>query len=177
PVLDKVVPPGVRLLHFVDYTPRRITANKQFLAQVPANSVKNSLIFTLADDNVGVLPQSYASHLHTLVNAIRQHGWEGFSTRYWIVGDLDPVVHYLSRASFDAKVTPQSAYDDLITPFCGDGVADRLAKVFGLIEQATDLIDQHDIGFTFPVPGVVMKHYAAKGPPPAWWKQVRNLYA
>src|SRR5207245_337434 len=63
PVLDKLVPRGSRVLHFVDYTARRIAANKQFLAQVPAKSVKNSLILTLADDNVGVLPQSYGSHL------------------------------------------------------------------------------------------------------------------
>jgi len=27
------------------------------------------------------------------------------------------------------------------------------------------------------VPGVVMKHYQANSPPPAWWKKVRDLYA
>jgi len=176
PVLDKVVPPGVGVLHFVDYTARRVAANQELLARVPAKSVKSSLILTLADDNVGVLPQLTTSQLHTLVGQLRKNGWDGFSTRYWILGDLDAPVCYLSRAAFDPKVTPRAAYEDLVTPMCGEGVAERLMKGFDLMEQATALIDANDIGFSFPVPGVVMKHYAAKGPPPAWWGKVRDLY-
>jgi hypothetical protein len=176
PVLDKVVPRGSHTLNLVDYTARRVAANKDLLAKVPARKIKSSLIFTLADDNVGVLPQLYAGDLHTLVAELRKHGWDGFSTRYWMIGDMDPIVYYLSRASFDAKMTPHAAYAELFTPFCGAGVTGRLEKVFGMIEKATALIDKNDIGFTFPVPGVVMKHYTGKGPPPAWWKEVRDIY-
>jgi hypothetical protein len=177
PILDKIVPKGVSVLHFVDYTARRVAANQQLLEQVPARWVKSSLILTLADDNVGVLPQLSLTHLHTLLDRLRKHVWEGFSTRYWIVGDLDPSVYYLSRASFDARLTPQAVYDELFTPICGEGVSGRLQKAFDMVERATNLIDQNDIGFTFPIPGVVMKHYSAKGTPPAWWKEVRTLYA
>jgi hypothetical protein len=177
PVLDKLLPRGASALHFVDYTARRVAMNKDLLANVPAKAVKSSLILTLADDNVGVLPQLTTSHLHTLVGQLRKLGWDGFSTRYWIVGDLDPCVHYLARASFDATATPTAVYDDLITPLCGEGVAGRMTKAFDMIEQATTLIDTNDIGFTFPVPGMVLKHYTAQGPPPAWWKQVSDLYA
>src|SRR5436309_12745946 len=94
PVLDKILPPGATALHFVDYTARRVAAHADLLAQVPTRSVRSSLILTLADDNVGVLPQPTTSHLPTLVGRLRQHGWEGFSTRYWIPGDLNPSVHY-----------------------------------------------------------------------------------
>jgi len=177
PVLDKVVPPSAGTLHFVDYTARRIVGNAELLAQVPAKKVPSSLILTLADDNVGVLPQSYLSSLHALVQDLRKQGWEGFSTRYWIIGDLDPYVYYLSRASFDAQMTPRAAFADLFTSFCGPGVSDRLIKGFDLIEKATTLIDQNDIGFTFPVPGVVMRQYEAKSQAPKWWKEVRDLYA
>jgi hypothetical protein len=135
------------------------------------------LILTLADDNVGVLPQSYLGSLHTLAQTLRKQAWEGFSTRYWIIGELDPYVHYLSRASFEAAMTPKTAFADLFTPFCGPEVAGRLIKGFDLIEKATTLIDQNDIGLTFPVPGVVMRQYEAKSPPPKWWKEVRDLYA
>jgi hypothetical protein len=111
------------------------------------------------------------------VRQIRADGWEGFSTRYWIVGDLDPSVNYLARASFDAKLTPQAAFADLIDPICGEGVAGSLAKAFNMIEQATTIIDRNDIGFSFPVPGMVLKHYQGSEPPPAWWKEVSDLYA
>lgn len=177
PVLDKVLPFGASALNFVDYTARRVAEQKQWLGLVPARSVKSSLIMTLADDNVGVLPQLANNHLHALVSEIRKLGWEGFSTRYWIPGDLDTSAFYLARAAFDPKVTPVGAYQELFAPICGEGVAPALAKGFNFIEDATSLIDQNDLGFTFPVPGVVMRHYEAKTPPPAWWKKVLDLYS
>src|SRR5262249_58092179 len=83
PVLDKVLPPKASALHFVDYTARRVAAHADLLAQVPARSVRSSLIFTLADDNVRVLPQLTTSHLHTLMGRLRQDGWGGLSPRDW----------------------------------------------------------------------------------------------
>lgn len=176
-VLDKVLPPHTSALHFVDYTARRVASHPDLLNEVPAKSVRSNLILTLADDNVGVLPQLTTAHLHTLTSVLRKQGWEGFSTRYWIVGDLTPAAHYLSRAAFDPKVTPRQAYADLLDAVSGEGVSDRVTQAFEMIERATDLIDQHDIGFTFPVPNVVMKHYAATEPAPAWWGEIKTLYA
>jgi hypothetical protein len=176
PVLDKVLPPGAGALHLVDYTARRVAANADLLAQVPALAVKSSLILTLADDNVGVLPQLATGRLQTLLGLLRRHGWEGYSTRYWIPGDLNPSVYYLARASFDATLTPRQAYEDLFTPVCGAEVAGPLGKGFDMIEKATEVIDRHDIGFTFPIPGVVMRQYNARELP-AWWREVRDLYA
>jgi len=175
--LDKVLPANTSALHFVDYTARRVASHPDILTEVPAKSIRSNLILTLADDNVGVLPQMTTTHLHALLGQLRKQGWEGFSTRYWIVGDLTPPTYYLSRASFDAQITPHKAYADLINAVSGEGVADRVIRGFDMIEQATDLIDQHDIGFTFPVPDVVMKHYAATEPAPAWWGEVKTLYA
>jgi hypothetical protein len=177
PVLDKVLPPDTSALNFVDYTARRVAANQDLLDRVPAASLKSSLILTLADDNVGVLPQLAMKPINTLLGRLRRNGWQGYSTRYWIPGDQDPCVHYLARASFDATVTPEAACRDLILPICGEGVVERMLRAFNMTEEATGLIDENDIGFTFPVPGVVMKQYAAKAPPPAWWKKVRDLYA
>ncbi|MBM4071932.1 MAG: hypothetical protein FJ271_23850 [Planctomycetes bacterium] len=176
PVLDKVLPSGTEALHFVDYTARRVAEQRSLLAAVPAKAVKSSLILTLADDNVGVLPQLATNHLHELVTEIRKLGWQGFSTRYWIPGDLEASVFYLARAGFDGRITPKSAYHELFAPMCGPGAVPALAKGFAMIEEATTLIDRNDLGFTFPVPGMVMRHYDAKSPPPAWWKKVSDLY-
>lgn len=173
PVLDRVLPKGVHALNFIDYTARRVAANTHLLQPTKAPS---SLILTLADDNVGVLPQLATRSLHPLLGEMRKHGWQGFSTRYWIPGDLHPTVHYLARASFDAKLTPQAAYEDLIDPICGEGVSPRLIKAFDMIEKATETIDQNDLGFSFPVPGMMMRHYSAD-PLPPWWKTVSDLYA
>jgi hypothetical protein len=176
PVLDKVMPAGTAALHFVDYTARRVVENCSLLKSVPAKAVPSSLILTLADDNVGVLPQMSYSSLKTLVDELSAGGWEGFSTRYWIVGDLDFSAFYLSRASFNPAITPRQALEDLVTPALGEGTAERTMKAFDLIEQATTLIDQNDIGFSFPVPNMVMKHYAGSQAVPEWWAKAKGMY-
>jgi hypothetical protein len=176
PVLDKVLPSGTATLNFVDYTARRVAQHADLLKQVPTRAVPSSLILTLADDNVGVLPQMTYTALATLVDELRSGGWEGFATRYWCIGDLDLSVYFLSRASFMKEFTPRQAIDELLTPALGEGTAERTLKAFDLVEQATNLIDEHDIGFSFPIPSIVMKHYASAEPVPEWWGQVKERY-
>lgn len=176
PQLDQLLPPETGALHFVDYTARRVAAQRELLAQVPAGKAPQSLILTLADDNVGVLPQLAHTSLHQLLGALRERRWSGFMTRYWCVGDLDLSAYLLSRGSFDPQLTPAQALADLLTPVCGEGVSDRVWMACELVEQATTLVDEHDIGFSFPVPNVLLKHYDATEPPPAWWGQVRDNY-
>lgn len=182
PYLDKLLPPDSGSVHFIDYTARRAAEHIDMIKSLPVKPHSDKLpadptfIFTLADDNVGVLPQLATHHLAKLMAALRESKWAGFSTRYWITGDLDPSIHYLSRASFDDKITPEQAYEDLVLPSCGDGVAERLIVGWNMMEQATDLVDQNDIGFAFPIPSMVMKHYAATEPPPKWWQELSDLY-
>lgn len=173
--LDAVIPAGWSALHFVDYTAPRVAAQDAVLQSVPASKVKSSLILTLADDNMGVLPQMTRTALQKLVVRLSENSWEGFSTRYWMPGDLSPAAHFLSRNSFGAALTPQKALEELATPMCGAGVALALEKGFAQIEEATLLMDQNDLGFSFPVPGMLMKHYRNQ-PVPAWWAQVRDLF-
>ncbi|MBI3866558.1 MAG: hypothetical protein HY290_32145, partial [Planctomycetia bacterium] len=176
PVLDKVLPVGTECLHFVDYTARRVAVNRELLKTVPARKAPSSLILTLADDNVGVLPQMTYTALGTLVDELKSGGWAGFSTRYWVIGDLDLPTYYLSRASFVDGLTPQQAFADLLTPTMGEAVVGRTLKALELAQEATNLIDDNDIGFSFPVPNVVMKHYAGTEAPPAWWGEVKQRY-
>jgi hypothetical protein len=176
PVLDKVLPKGARSLNFVDYTARRTVANRHLLRQIPAKAVPSSLILTLADDNVGVLPQSSVVALGELAGDLRQQGFEGFSTRYWMPGDLELSAYFLSRSSFDAQVTPRQALADLITPICGPGAVDPVQKMVDHIEAATALVEQNDIGFTFPIPGVVLKHYQSGDAVPEWWGAASTEY-
>ncbi len=176
PIADKLIPEYVELLHFVDYTARRVLANKELLAKLPPAAAKRSMIIvTLADDNVGVLPQLATGDIHQLLAETKKLGWAGFSTRYWLVGDLDPTLHYLSRASFDPGVTPKSAYNDLFDGICGPGVSQRTTLAFEAIEKATAIVDKHGLGFTFPVQGMVMKHYDSS-PAPDWWKEASDAY-
>lgn len=177
PYLEQVLPAGTGAHHFIDYTARRVAENAALLKTVPARKVPSTLILTLADDNVGVLPQMSFTSLKTLLDGLHSEGWDGFSTRYWIVGDLDFSAYYLSRASFEPTLTPQKALEEFTEASLGQGTYVRTIKAFELIEQATTLIDQNDIGFSFPVPNVLMKHYVSTEPVPEWMGQASNLYA
>ena len=162
-------------MSFIDYTASRQLRQRDLLRQVPHKHVPASLIFTLADDNVGVLPQLATGSLHTLMGELRENGWAGFYTRYWTVGDLDPTVHYLARASWDASVTPRKAYVDQVEHICGRDAVQPALEAFTLIEKITLGLDQHGLGFGFPVPGMMTKHYNGGGLSAAI-KQDRELY-
>ncbi|MFV1967680.1 MAG: hypothetical protein ACC628_19800, partial [Pirellulaceae bacterium] len=161
PLVARMVPPGGEVLSFIDYTASRQLRQRDLLQHVPPRQTPASLIFTLADDNVGVLPQSAAGSLHTLMGDLRKNGWSGFYTRYWTVSDQDPTVHYLARASWDASLTPQQAYADQVEHVCGPASVEPALKAFALIEKITLGLDQHGLGFGFPIPNMMTKHYSS----------------
>lgn len=176
PYLDRVVPQGSSTLNFIDYTARRVVENREKLGTIPTERVRSRLIMTLADDNVGVLSQAATRGLGELMSDLHKHGWDGFSTRYWMLAELDPTVYYLSRAAWDPKVTPRSAHDDLFTTITHkQSASDRLWIGFGHIEAATELTDKENLGFAFPVPNMLMKYYAP-GPIPEWWEKQNEHY-
>jgi hypothetical protein len=111
-----------------------------------------------------------------VVGALAKYKLNGFSTRYFIPGDLDPALHYLSRASFDPKITARDAHNELFTATTGkQSVADRLWQAFAEMEKATDLIDKNDPGFAYPSADMITKHIKAE-PAPSWWKDVTTHY-
>ena len=163
PLLNKMVPPDGELLSFIDYTASRVLKQREMIQPLPPDHSPSALIFTLADDNVGVLPQLATGSLHALLGDMRDDGWSGFYTRYWTVGDLDPTVHYLARASWQASLTPHEAYVDQVRHVCGADAVEPAVEAFEMIEQITLGLDQHGLGFAFPVPGMMTKHYKSGG--------------
>ena len=163
PLIEALIPPGGEILSFIDYTASRQLKQRDLLRQTPKDSVPATLTFTLADDNVGVLPQLATGSLHQLMGDLRQSGWAGFYTRYWTASDLNPTIHYLARASWDPSVTPQSAYRDQFSTICGDGATDPALEALAILEEITLGLDQHGLGFGFPVPSMMTKHFSAGG--------------
>jgi hypothetical protein len=166
PILPRVLPPGAETMNQVDYTPSRIVKRREVLATLPVRTLPSTLVCTLHDDNVGVLPQLTTGSLHQLLQDLRRHGWAGFSTRYWLTGDHDPCVTYLSRAAWDEAATPEAVYADQVRSVCGEACVADMLTAFRLIEATTVGLEWHGLGLTFPVPGMMMKHWAAEPFPP-----------
>ena len=139
-------------------------------SEVPA-----TLIYTLHDDNVGTLPALATGSLHELTKDLRRHGWAGFSTRYWLIGDHDPCVAYIAKAAWDEKTTPETIYRDQITATCGPAAVKDMLTIFRELEETSIELEWHALGLAFPVPGMMMKHWQP-GPMPEVCVKVRAGY-
>ncbi len=163
PLVAQIVPAGGEAVSFIDYTASRQLQRIDLLRQPPLPGINRLLILTLGDDNVGVLPQLATGSLHQLLSEMRTHGWTGYSTRFWNLGEQDPAMHYLAHASWDDKVTPSQAYEDQVQHVCGiDAVAPAI-KAFTNVEKVTQGLDQHGLNFGFPVPDMMEKHRTSGG--------------
>ena len=159
PLLGNLVPDDWETLNFVDYTASRIVKRREVLENVPSQKHACSLIYTLHDDNVGLLPQLATGSLHELTKDLIRHDWAGFSTRYWLIADHDPCVAYLSKAAWEEGVTHQNVYCDQIRAVCGEECIEDMLTMFREVEETTIALEDHGLGLTFPVPGMLTKHW------------------
>ena len=158
-LLGNLVPHGWETLNFVDYTASRIVKRREVLENVPSREHACSLIYTLHDDNVGLLPQLATGSLRELTQDLIRHGWAGFSTRYWLIADHDPCIAYLSKAAWEQGVKHEDVYRDQIRAACGKDCIDDMLTTFREVEAATVALETHGLGLTFPVPGMLTKHW------------------
>ncbi len=70
----------------------------------------------------------------------------------------------------------QKTLSDLITPMCGEGVADRMWLGFEQIAKANALIAKHDPALGRPAADMFTRHLNAKGPVPEWVTQLKGHY-
>jgi alpha-L-fucosidase 2 len=175
PILSRVLPRGSELVIVVDYTATGVLRRRSVLGQVPAKQVPTTLVLVLQEDNIGVVPQLTTGSLHELLGEMRKNGLAGFCTRQWMISDLDPCVAYLSKAAWDAKITPAVVYADQIRSVCGDAAVAPMLETFRELEAVTIDLEDHDLGLSFPVPGMIMKHWSA-GPLEPQHARFRNGY-
>jgi hypothetical protein len=159
PILSCVLPENAELVVVIDYNPTRVLRRRHVLATLPASQVPTTLVLTLHDDSVGLLPLLTTGALHQLVCDMRQHGLSGFCTRQWMISDHDPCVAYLSKAAWDSGATPRAVYVDQIRAVCGEAAVDPMLEAFHEVEAVTTALEDHGMGLTFPWPGMMMQHW------------------
>jgi hypothetical protein len=94
-----------------------------------------------------------------------------------VPAELDPSVYYLSRAAWQRGAQPKDVFLELFTTITGKpSAADRLWIAWEHLEAATNLVDTHDLGFAFPVAGLMLKHDSA-APAPQWWAEAVTHYS
>ena len=155
----RVLPENAELVIVLDYNPTRVLRKRGVLATVPAQKLPTTLVLTLHDDSVGLLPLLTTSALHQLVSDMRQWGLSGFCTRQWLISDHDPSVAYLSKAAWNRDAMPQAVWADQIRAACGEAAVEPMLAAFREIEAVTSALEDHGMGLTFPWPGMMMQHW------------------
>ncbi len=74
------------------------------------------------------------------------------------------------------EFSSEKALSDLITPICGEGVAERLWLGFQAIDKASQIIAQNDPKLGVPAPEMLLRHLKSKEALPAWLTEVKTLY-
>ena len=166
PFVHRVLPLGCGLRTSVDYTSSRAVRRMALLEKVDTSEMRATLTMTLQDDNVGWLPQVATENIHVLLQAMHRYGWSGYYTRYWPIGDLDPTVAYMARASWDATVSPRGVYEDHFDHTYGPASTQRLCQMVRMLEDATVILDLDFLSLFFPVPGILVGNVRATKPMP-----------
>ena len=74
------------------------------------------------------------------------------------------------------EFTDEKTLHDLITPMCGEGVAERMWLGFQEIGKANALIGKHAPDLGHPAPDMFTRHLDSKEPLPAWLTQLKTHY-
>jgi hypothetical protein len=155
PVLPALLPNGAGYVSSVDYTMSRVAKRTEVLASL--KGLWTLQIMTLQDDNASMLSQMVGRSTLSVIQALKHYGVQGYYVRFWMPGEIDPAAYILSRGSWEANLTAEQAYRDLLTPMCGNGSADAIVA-FGKIEDATAWGDFHGmVSGGFPVVDCLMR--------------------
>ena len=74
------------------------------------------------------------------------------------------------------EFSDEKSLSDLVTPMCGEGVAERMWLGFQEIGKANQLIAEHDPRLGIPTPDMLTRHLDSKETLPDWLTQVKTHY-
>ena len=155
--------PGVTYECGLDYTASRTVKRPEAFERIRNAGLSPSITMTTQDDNIGVVPQSATASIHDMLGILRRYDWRGFQLRYWMITEMEPTVAYLSAATWDDSVTPESAYLDHARDVCGAAAGDELVASFKILDEITIQLGDHGLGLAFPIPNIAINRWYRAG--------------
>lgn len=141
PVIADCLWPDAHLALIMSYTSSRSVRNIRFVDGIDTRKIHIDQTITLQDDNIGAMPQIATRSISYLLQMGIDNGFNGYCTRFWPIGDLDPVSEYISKASWDNGATPERVYENYIGKLYGEKCIRPYTNALNLMEDATVLLD------------------------------------
>ena len=176
PVMLKIFPERSLLLVRMDYLTSLAARRTEMLSFAGEHPGQVATLATLADDNVGILPQLPTQPLHRIMQAMERYGVHGFFGRQFLVTKLEAGTAYLAQASWSSEVTPESVYRDQVEQVCGADAVPEMMEFYRTLERATARGDEIAMGFLFPVTRMMRKHWHSRQGPVPEWNELKAFY-
>ena len=177
PVMPRIFPNRSLLMVQMDYLTSLAANRVEMLSFATESPGKVATLSTLADDNIGILPQLPTQPLHRILQAMDKYDVHGFFGRQFLVTKLEAGTAYLAQASWSAEITPESVYRDQVEKVCGEKSVPDMMKAYRILEKATARGDEIAMGFLFPVPEMMKKHWKNQKGPLVEWDELKAYYA
>ena len=175
PVMARIFPDAIQMVQ-MDYLTSLAAQRTEMLSFAAETETRVMILATLADDNVGILPQLPTQPLHRILDAMDRYQADGFFGRQFLVTKLEAGTAYLAKASWSAEVTPEWIYRDQVKQVCGQGSVAPMMQAYRLLEEATLKGDEVAMGFLFPVTNMMSKHWEDLSGPVDGWDVLRAYY-
>ena len=158
-VLDRVLPKGFGIKTGIDYN---LTLAAQRIGSLDAmrdSKVDRYLNMSVQDDMNSLLISSEGTRIGQFLDVIQRHGFTGWISRYWSIGDLDHSTLFLTRASWDTGLSPDETYEDYIRHVFGEECLPEMREALRLLEENGTF--QGDVLFAvgFPYPNLMRGHF------------------
>ena len=176
PVMPRIFPGRVMLMVPMDYLTSLAAERTEMLAFAEHSPMKVAILATLADDNIGILPQLPTQPLHRIFQAMERYKVSGYFGRQFLVTKLEAGTAYMAQASWSSGVTPESVYRDQVRQVCGEAAVSDMLEVYRILEEATLTGDRVAMGFLFPVTTMMRKHWNSDSGPNPGWEELRAHY-
>ena len=151
PVMPRIFPGRVMLMVPMDYLTSLAAERTEMLAFAEHSPMKVGVLATLADDNIGILPQLPTQPLHRIFQAMERYNVFGYFGRQFLVTKLEAGTAYMAQASWSSGVTPESVYRDQVRQVCGEGAVSDMLDAYRILEESHP--HRRPGGHGIPLPG------------------------
>ena len=181
PILGSVLPSNFGVGALIDYNLSLALPRLGRLSALGGGFGKY-VTLSVQDDMNSLLVSSEGARIERFLERMRDAGFKGWKSRYWSIGDLDHSVDYLARASWDADLTADAAYDDYARRVFGEGCLPEMREALRVLEQNGEFQGTTIFAVGFPYPSLMRRHFemqrnfAGRTEPQAGLLQCHNTY-
>ena len=135
----RVTPSGANLLFLPETEKDKPAGEKEKPAEPSARKLTATLDWS--DYLTGVQPRLHFKSTAAALRRLTSERWGGYVVVATPMSGSDPAAYFVSRAAFDATLTPEGSLRELLDHIAGEGVADRVLKGFAMVEEAAEAVD------------------------------------